>query len=84
MAAYVINSPDPDFPDGDRGSEVNVCVPFVPWVCPRCGHRKCRTYGHRGRVRLHQCRAPSCRLRFRSIELPPERLDVLTEFGGNA
>jgi hypothetical protein len=42
-------------------------VPFVAVACPSCGEVKPRTYGHRGPIRYHACKA--CGSRFRSFEV---------------
>lgn len=42
-------------------------VPFVAVACPSCGETKPRTYGHRGPIRYHACKA--CGWRFRSFEV---------------
>ncbi len=48
-------------------SDLEPCVPFVPFRCPRCGRHKPRTHYVRGRLRKHICQA--CGLHYRSVEV---------------
>jgi hypothetical protein len=45
----------------------SIVVPFVPFRCPRCGKHKPLTYGRRGTLRYHLCRACGCKYRSREI-----------------
>lgn len=77
MAAYYVSPSEPERrgkPIEGEGDAI-AAVPFVPWRCPKCGDYKPRTYSQRGRVRYHQCQ--QCSLRFRSIEVDPDKLREL-------
>lgn len=56
------------------GGETDIpTVPYVPVLCPRCGHGEKVTDGvhhlKEGRTRYHICK--QCRQQFRSIEVLP-------------
>jgi hypothetical protein len=52
-----------------KHSDGEWAITHVPIKCPKCGSRKSKCYGKDGPVKYCKCMEPTCKIKFKAIEV---------------